>query len=222
MYFGESGDAFTPLCRFLDRWSAMTREDLRDLGCGLRMVGCALTQRVIRRVAPGLYVDARRPVDGRIAHVCARVPEGVITLETAAGLLRLTGEWFGTVDVALPRRHHFPRTAPVGLRCARHGGAWTEADVVTVAVPGPPGIAVRCFRPLRTFGELAAAGHVDTAGEVGRALVGAGERPEALVESMIRLGVTRSRAGDVMFVLFAGEAHRKTHPEPSTRGVNQP
>lgn len=120
MYFGESDDAFTPLCRFLDRWSEVTREELRDLGYGRQMVGCALKHRVIRRVAPGLYVDARRPVDGRLAYVCARVPEGVITLEAAAWLLGLTAEWFGGVDVALPRGRHFPRTAPPGLSCARH------------------------------------------------------------------------------------------------------
>jgi hypothetical protein len=201
----------------------VTWEELRDLGYGRRLVGCALKYRVIRRVAPGLYVDARRQVDGRLAYVSARVPEGVITLEAAGWLLGLTAEWFGGVDVAMPRGRHFPRTAPLGLSCARHRGEWTDADVVSVAVPEAPGISVRCFTPLRTLGELAAAGHVDTAGEVARSLLMEGERPEALVESMLGLGLARRRTGEVLFELFAPEEHRSTGlvspPRPSARGA---
>lgn len=92
--------------------------------------------------------------------------------------------------------------------------------MVTVAVPDTPGISVRCFTPLRTLGELAAAGHVDTAGEVGRALVGAGERPEALVESMLRLGLTRRTAGHTQSQPPAASTSPETGPA-SRRGPEQ-
>lgn len=213
MFFDEHDDAFTPLRRFLDRRSAVSWEDLRDLGYGRRMVRCALEYKLMRRVAPGLYVDARRHVDGRLAFLSARVPEGAVTLEAASWLLGLTSEWYGWLYVALPRGRHFPRTAPLGLLCAKHRGEWTEADVVTVPVPYTPGIAVRCFNPLRTFAELAAAGSLDSAGEVGRELLRTGERPETLLESLLRLGLKRRRVGDVMFELFAPEAHQ-TWPAP--------
>ena len=158
-------------------------------------------------MAPGLYVDARRDVDGRLVYLSERLRDGVVTLEAAAWLLGLTSEWFGWLFVALPRGRHFPRLAPLGLRPVRHLGDWTEADVVTVTVPYTPGITVRCFTPLRTFAELAGARRLDSAREVGRALLRTGERPEALLEAMLKRGLPRSRAADVLFELFAPESH---------------
>ncbi|MEN9799887.1 MAG: hypothetical protein RL653_3584 [Pseudomonadota bacterium] len=208
MYFGENDDAFTPLCRYLDRRSAVTWEDLRDLGYGRRMVGCAVKYKVLRPVAPGLYVDGRRDLDVRLVFVAARLPGAVITLESAAGLLGLVGEWFGSLHVVLPRGRHLPRTSPLGLRCVKRRGDWTGEEVVSVTPPGLRGVEVRCFKPLRTFAELAAAGCLDSAGDVGRELLERGEHPEVLLEALLRLGLTRRRAGDVMFEVFAPVAHR--------------
>lgn len=208
MYFGENDDAFTPLCRFLDRRSAVTWEELRDLGYGRRLVRCAVRYRLIRPVAAGLYVDGRSDQDDRLVFVAARIPEGVITLESAVGLLGLSIDWFGPLHVVLPRGRHFPRTSPRSLQCVRRHGDWTEADVVNVQPPGLRGVTVRCFTPLRTFAELAAAGCLDSAGDLGRVLLERGERPEALLEATLRLGLTRRQAGDVMFEVFAPVGHR--------------
>ncbi|MEN9799351.1 MAG: hypothetical protein RL653_3047 [Pseudomonadota bacterium] len=86
MFFGEEEDAFSALDRFLDARVAVTREQLRALGYGRRLVGLALKYRVIRTVVPGLFVDARREIDERWIYLDARLPDGVVTLESAAAL----------------------------------------------------------------------------------------------------------------------------------------
>lgn len=203
MFLGEGEDAFSVLDRFLDARVTVSREQLRELGYGRRLVGLAVKYGVIRVLVPGLFVDARREVDERWVYLAAKLPDGVVTLESASALHGLVPAWSGPVQVVLPRGRHLPRIVPRGVQFVTRRGEWSDEDLVCVSSPGTGGVSVRCFSPLRTFGELAAEGHLESARRAGRELLSRGERAHTLLEVMLRLRTSRRQASDTLFELFA-------------------
>ncbi len=147
--------------------------------------------RILRRVERGLYVDAKARMDVRWLVLHARVPRGVVTLETAAVSHGLLDTDSGPLWVALPHGWRPPRTGLSGLAFQHLRVGWDASELECFHPPGLPGLELRRFTPVRTFAELLAAGRFGTAEEVGRALLARGVPSEALGAALSARGVRR-------------------------------
>lgn len=168
---------------------------------GFRRVEISWAQnvfRIIRRVDRGLYIAARPrwPVDVRWVMLHARVPLGILTLETAAASQGLLSWDNGPLWVALPHSEHPPRSTIGGLAFQYLRAPWTLEDIEPFSPPGLPGLELVRFGPLRVFAELAATRRLYAAEDVGKALLARGVAPEGLGLALVRrrVGVrTRER-----------------------------
>jgi hypothetical protein len=180
------------LRQLLERGHYFTATELEVAGISRQQVSFAqVLFRTLRRVDRGLYVDARRPLDVRWVVLHARVPRGVVTLETAAVSHGLLDRHEGPLWVALPHGWKAPRTVRSGIAFQHLRAGWCEAELEPFHPPGLPGLELRRFTPVRTFAELLAAGRFGAAEDVGRALLAGGFALEALEAALDARGVRR-------------------------------
>lgn len=183
------------LRHLLARGHYFTATELEVAGISRQQLSFAqVLFRLLRRVDRGLYVDARLPMDVRWVVLHARVPRGVVTLETAAVSHGLLDRDTGPLWVALPHGCKPPRSARSGLAFQHLRGGWSDSDVEPFHPPGLPGLELRRFTPLRTFAELLAAGRFGLAEDVGRALLAGGLSSDALEASLEARSVRRDTA----------------------------
>jgi hypothetical protein len=154
--------------------------------------------RILQRVDRGLFVEARpaRPVDLRWVLLHARVPLGIVSLETAAASQGLLPWGTGPLWVALPHSEHPPRSVIGGLAFQYLRAPWSLEELEPFSPPGMPGMELARFVPVRVFVELAAARRLGAATDVGRALLERGGAPGDLDLALLRRRVgaaTRKR-----------------------------
>lgn len=177
----------------LSRGHYLTAKQLELAGFGRDQVRWAeLLFRILRKVDRGLYVDANLTADVRWVLVHARVPRGVVTLETAAHTQGLLQAPASPLWVALPHSEHPPRSSIQGLAFQYLRARWDDEELEPFSPPGLPGLALVRFTPARVFAELAAAGRLASAHAVGRALLTQGASALQLENALSSRGLTRN------------------------------
>ena len=181
------------LPRLVRQGHYLTTAELQRAGFGRVQIHWAERLfRFIRRVDRGLYVDAKAfpPLDVRWVVLHARVPRGIVTLETAAashGLLPWPG---GPLWMALPHSEHPPRTSIGGLAFQYLRAPFSSEECEPFNPPGMPGLELLRFVPLRVFAELATARRMGAAEEVGRGL-----RERGVPEADLASALAKRRVG---------------------------